>query len=99
MRLSHRLLNLRSLLIGHELCPALLHRCSVRPLEQIDQLRAVMVPRFPGRHNLEAVSRHDAHSMIAEPLVERLLIAIEDLVDAQLVDDAGCRFDTFAGGL
>jgi hypothetical protein len=37
--------------------------------------------------------------MIAEPFVERHFIAVEDLVDTQLVDDIGCRFDTFAGGL
>ncbi len=98
MRLSRRLLDLGPLLIGHELRPPLLHRSRVRPFEQIDQLRAVMVPRFPGRHNLEAVSRHDAHRMIGESFVERLFITIEDLVDTQLVDDIGCR-DPFAGGL
>jgi hypothetical protein len=36
---------------------------------------------------------------VAEPFVERHFIAVEDLVDAQLMNDAGCRFNTFAGGL
>ncbi len=87
MRLSRHLLNLRPLLISHERRPLLLHRFCVRPLEQIDQLCAVMVSRFPDCHNFEAVSRHDPHRMIAEPFVERRFITVEDLVDPQLVDD------------
>lgn len=99
MCLSRCLLNLCPLLISHELRPPLLHRFCVGPFEQIDQLRRVMVPRFPGRYNFEAVSRHDPHGMILKPFVEHRFIAVEDLVDTQLVDDVGCRFDTFAGGL
>lgn len=43
--------------------------------------------------------RHDPHRVIVKPFVERCFVAVEDFVDTQLVNDAGCRFDTFTGGL
>ena len=42
--------------------------------------------RFPHRDDVEVVLLHDAHRVIAEAVVEGLLVVVEDFVDAQLVD-------------
>src|SRR4030095_13876188 len=69
--------------------PAILHRRLVRPLEQVDELGARAVFRFPHRDDVEVVLLHDAHRVVAEAVVEGLLVVVEDFVDAELVDGCG----------
>ena len=63
---------------------------SPRPaIENVDELGALAVLRFPHRDDVEVVLLHDAHRVVAEAVVEGLLVVVEDLVDAELMDGRG----------
>src|SRR5438128_4920516 len=81
LRFRH-LLDLFPFAVRHKLSPRCIFRGLVRPGEQINELGPPLRLCFPHGDDLEAVSPHDARSMVPEACVERRLVVLEDLVDA-----------------
>src|SRR5260370_5260525 len=73
-------------LVGHEGRPGGDLGRLVGPFEKIDEFRPVGPTGLPHRDDPEAVFAHDPRSMVAKARVERRLVRLEDLVDAQLVN-------------
>jgi hypothetical protein len=87
------------LLISHEFRPAISHSFFVGPLKQVNELCTGACFCFPRGDYLKVVPRHDAHSVISKTVMERFLITIKDLVDAQLMDHFLLSFGACHGNL
>src|SRR5437879_13914466 len=75
------LLDLLPLLIILELVPGVSHRLFIRPGEQVDELCPVSQPCLPHPEDVELVGSHDSPGVVAEPVVKRFLVLVENLVD------------------
>src|SRR5436309_12384274 len=80
------LLDLLPLLIILELVPGVSHRLFIRPNEQVDKLCPVSQPCLPRPENVKPVGSHDSPGLVAEPIVKRFLVLVENLIDPKLMN-------------
>ena len=64
----------------------MLHCLFVVPCEEVDELSPVFHSRLPCGDDVEPVVLHDPRCVVAEAVVERFLVPVEDLVDPELVN-------------
>src|SRR5437763_4540207 len=79
-------LDLLPLLVGPELVPGVSHCLFIRPGEQVDELCPVSQPCLPHAEDVEPVASHDPPCVVAEPVVKRFLVLVENLVDPKLMN-------------
>src|SRR6266704_4357444 len=84
-------LDLFPLFVGSELFPGVSHCLFIRPGEQIDELCPVSQPCLPRAEDVEPVGSHDPPGVVAEPVVKRLLVLVENLVDPKLMNHTSIR--------
>lgn len=86
-------LDLLPLFVGPELFPGVSHCLFIRPGEQVDELGPVSQSRLPRTEDVEPVRSHDPPGVVAEPVVKRLLVLVENLVDPKLMNHISIRRD------
>src|SRR3989441_9667168 len=79
-------LDLLPLLVALELVPGVSHRLFIGPGEQIDELCPVSQPCLPHPEDVEPVGSHDSPGVVAEPVVKRFLVLVENLIDPKLMN-------------
>ena len=80
------LFDILPLLVRSKLLPSIQHRPFIRPGKKVHKLGTFSGSRFPRAYNLEAIGLHDPSCVITETVVKRSLVALEDLVDSELMD-------------
>ena len=79
------------LLVGPELVPGVSHCLFIRPGEQVDELCPVSQPCLPHAEDVEPVGSHDPPGVVAEPVVKRFLVLVENLIDPKLMNHVSHR--------
>jgi len=74
------------LLISHELFPSAVHRLLIRPRKQIHELRPMPHPPFPHGDYVKAIEPHNPRRVIAESVMKRCFVVLENLLDPELMD-------------
>ena len=86
-------LDLFPLFVGPELFPGVSHGLFIRPGEKVDELCPVSQPCLPCAEYVEPVGSHDPPGVVPEPVVKRLLVLVENLVDPKLMNHTPIRRD------